>query len=394
MQYPAGVAGSGEAIVLWRKWLLGAVLLVVGGGEIHAQTTAPALPLTHAQAAEKAAFEAIEKKAADGDVRAMRELGRCYVRGRYTRVDRAKAQGWFEKAVAKGDGVSAALLGDMLRQPAPAAILFNADVIDAGFVYPPEVYKKSLEWYQKSADMGCSRGIISLGQCYDRGEGVEKDFATARRLYMKGVEAARREAADNDPEGMFTLGWIYRDGKALGGDYYEAIKWLRKAADMGHGEAMLLLASRYANGQGADRDYDAALKWYKKASKEGISGAMVQLGVMYGNGQGVKYDPHIAVNYFARAAEHEDADGYFQLGFMYLNGDVQHDPPRAIKLLEKADEMGAVSATYLLGRAYYSGDVVSRDRTKARKYIEKSAAGGDLEARQWLREHPVESDDK
>lgn len=376
-----------------RPVLVGMVVMLAGAGVVSGQTK-PALPLTASQRADKAAFEALEKKAEAGDFRAMRELGRCYVRGRFVKVDLAKGREWFEKAVAAGDGVSAALLGDVLRRPAAAAILYNGEAIEPDFVYPAAVYKKSLEWYRKSAAMGCSRGIISLAQCYERGEGVEKDFATARKLYLEGVAAARREAADNDPEGMFTLGWIYRDGKALGGDYEEAVKWLRKAAEAGQGEAMFLLASRYANGQGVERDYDEALKWYKKAVHEGMSGAMVALGAMYGQGRGVTYDPHVAINYFARAAEHDDADGYFNLGFMYLVGDAHHDPEQAVKLLEKACEIGDPPAAALLGRAYDRGEGVAKDPAKARQWYEKAAAGGDHEARTWLLGHPAEGEGK
>ena len=55
--------------------------------------------------------------------------------------------------------------------------------------------KQAAEWYQKSAEQGYVEAQVSLGACYEDGEGVEKDIDKAVEWYTlaanQGNEAAQ-----------------------------------------------------------------------------------------------------------------------------------------------------------------------------------------------------------
>jgi TPR repeat protein len=46
----------------------------------------------------------------------------------------------------------------------------------------------------------------------------------------------------------------------------EAVKWYRKAADLGHPHAQFNLGSMYAKGQGVPQDYALAYVWFDLAA--------------------------------------------------------------------------------------------------------------------------------
>ena len=46
---------------------------------------------------------------------------------------------------------------------------------------------KAVEWYEKSANLGCSTAMYNLGASYAGGRGVIKDLNQAREWYTKAV---------------------------------------------------------------------------------------------------------------------------------------------------------------------------------------------------------------
>jgi len=50
------------------------------------------------------------------------------------------------------------------------------------------------------------------------------------------------------------------------GDYAEAVKWTRKAAEQGYAKAQNCLGEKYYNGDRITHDYSEAVKWFRKAA--------------------------------------------------------------------------------------------------------------------------------
>ncbi|MEX4392224.1 sel1 repeat family protein, partial [Haemophilus influenzae] len=97
-------------------------------------------------------------------------------------------------------------------------------------------------------------------------------------------------AEQGDAISQFLLGGMYEEGLGVKQDYFEAVKWYRKAADKGDAAAQFNLGVMYSQGQGVKQDDFEAVKWFRKAAEQGEANAQFNLGNMYANGRGVKQD--------------------------------------------------------------------------------------------------------
>ena len=77
--------------------------------------------------------------------------------------------------------------------------------------------------------------------------------------------APPEESFPLDPEAVYRKGEDFYFGRGVPQDYEEAVKWYRKAADLGNADAMYSLAVMYSHGRGVQRDPSAAGKWRRKA---------------------------------------------------------------------------------------------------------------------------------
>ena len=100
------------------------------------------------------------------------------------------------------------------------------------------------------------------------------------------ITAAER----GDSDEMLSRGDMYFNGEGVEQDYAKAVEWYTKAAELGETNAMSNLGYMYANGEGVEQDKTAAVQWFTKAADLGHADAMFNLGVMYYNGDGVEQD--------------------------------------------------------------------------------------------------------
>ena len=93
------------------------------------------------------------------------------------------------------------------------------------------------------------------------------------------------------------------------GNFEEAVKWYRKAAEQGDADAQFNLALMYDYGRGVTEDDAEAVRWYRKAAEQGGARAQLNLGVMYYSGNGVLQDTIAAHMWFNIAAENGNGVG-------------------------------------------------------------------------------------
>ena len=74
------------------------------------------------------------------------------------------------------------------------------------------------------------------------------------------------------------------------GDYAEALRILRPAAEQGDAEAQNAIGSMYSNGDGVPQDYAEAVRWVHLSAEQGYASAQRGLGYAYKNGFGVPQD--------------------------------------------------------------------------------------------------------
>ena len=163
---------------------------------------------------------------------------------------------------------------------------------------------------------------LALGATFPAVAGPHEDGDAA---YFKGdyAEAAKQyrlAAEKGDAQAQFNLGRLYQDGQGVPQNYAEAMKWHRLAAEQGDASAQNSLGVMYHNGQGVAQNYADAMKWYRLSAEQGNAIAQLNLAVMYDIGRGVLQNYAEAAKWFRRAAEQGDADAQNYLGTMYSNG--------------------------------------------------------------------------
>jgi len=97
------------------------------------------------------------------------------------------------------------------------------------------------------------------------GRGGVPDRATAVALF-------ERAAGKGHVGAMFALGALDDGGDAANRAF--SLRWLRAAAERGHGRAQQLLGRYLAQGLSGERDPDEARLWVAKAAAQGIAEAL------------------------------------------------------------------------------------------------------------------------
>ncbi|MBR6435151.1 MAG: SEL1-like repeat protein, partial [Thermoguttaceae bacterium] len=230
----------------------------------------------------------------------------------------------------------------------------------------------------------CEQKISQLyltGKRYYEGDGVPKDYAEAVKWFRKAAELGNAKA-------QYSLAWCYTDGEGVPQDKTEAEKWFQKAvislheaAKEGNAEAQYKLGECFNFGYGVPENKSEAVKWYRLAAEQGEVNAQFQLGCCYDFGNGVPENKSEAVKWYRLAAEQGDSIAQCNLGFCYCYGEgVPQDYTEAVKWFRLAAEQGDTKAQFNLGNCYYNGDGVPQDYTEAVKWYRLAAEQGNAEA--------------
>ena len=204
-------------------------------------------------------------------------------------------------------------------------------------------------------EMGSAMAKYNLSECYERGEGFEKDEKKAFELLCEAADLLLPEAftklADRygmgygvDPDMEKALYWTekaleaYPDDKRLAdnaaflkerlslggterllrdaedcydrGDYAEAFASFTKARELGSPIAMNNVSFMYYSGLGVREDKTAALEWMKKAAEAGYAPSCYSLAIKYWNALGTPRDTRRALQWAQKACsldpENED----------------------------------------------------------------------------------------
>jgi hypothetical protein len=109
------------------------------------------------------------------------------------------------------------------------------------------------------------------------------DFDTAFKEVMPIAEQSNASA-------QYTLGEMYDRGQGVAQDYQKAVLWYRKAAAQGYAKAQCNLGLKYEKGQGVAQDYAQAAAWYRKGADQGHVPSHYNLGLLYAKGLGMPKD--------------------------------------------------------------------------------------------------------
>jgi TPR repeat protein len=261
-------------------------------------------------------------------------------------------------------------------------------------------YATAIKEFSLSAAQGNAEAAFLLGNMYDAGEGVPRDFKEAARWYLLAAEHGYADAQVN-------LGEMYSLGRGVPQDYKESARWNQLAARSGNASAQYNLGNMFDNGQGVLQDYQEAARWYALAAQQGDVFAQFALGDMHRKGMGVPQDlkeaarwyraaglqpvptdpaPNIGGRSWAQQDEGETAlHAQLNLGNMYTGGQgVPQDDKEAVRWYRLAAERGLALAQYYLGDKYENGHGVGQDYAEAARWYRLAAEQGEVHGQFYL----------
>ena len=269
-----------------------------------------------------------------------------------------------------------------------------------------EEEKESLYWYNLAIEQGYVKSYLAAAlNTY-----VESD-ERATELVEMAKQAGLFEMSPEElgPDGCELIGSYYYHKQ----DYYTALEWLTKSAEMGNIVGMYWLGDMYYYGYGVEKSIDVSLDWFLKAAKAGnvyamdsygyiymessyakeiinkkyaeaLTGyleaaeagdpvAMYNIGHMYDVGAGGLYsDEKTALNWYLKAAELGDAPSMNRLGDLYLYSYEMKDTAAALEWYLKAAELENYDACINLYCMYDQGNGVEQNAAEAQKWLEEA----------------------
>lgn len=203
----------------------------------------------------KIAFELFSKAAQGNMPEAINSKGVCYLKGRGTKQDFSKAAECFKEAAERGLPIAQANLADC-------------------YVYGNGVeqnYKTAKEWYEKAAEQEYAPAAFNIGRLYYNGRpGVGLNYEKAAHWYRIAANLGLSDAQNS-------IGVCYLKGQGVERNQNEAFKWFEKAAAQGNAAGLYNLANCYRDGNGVSKDKDKARQLYKEAADKGSSTAVAAL---------------------------------------------------------------------------------------------------------------------
>lgn len=205
-------------------------------------------------AAASPEFAALLAKAEKGDAQAQFDLGRQYLGGKGSPLQRDEAASlqWLRKSAA--------------QNYAQAIFWVGLAYQDGNGVKQDDL--EAAKWLRRAADLKLADAQYALGWYYVAARGMERNMDEAMKLFLAAAEQGDLNAAQS-------LGHFYQDG-SVDKNPAEAEKWSQKAADAGNVEAMtdlgLVLIEK--------KDFTGAKKWLAQASAKGNETAKRKLDAL------------------------------------------------------------------------------------------------------------------
>ena len=259
------------------------------------------------------------------------------------------------QAAGKGEGRAAYMIGS----------IFKAGKITV------KSNRMALNWFQKAK-------LLGYPSAQDEIDAYEKNPPSPELS-----DALIQKAKNGDTEAELKMGLIYYQGEGIGTDYYEAEKWLRKAAQKNAPIACRILGELYSRDLFIDEELYAlasdygirnAEPWLKQAAESGNIDAAKLLGVLLIQ----KPNDDEVISWVEKPKKLLDP--------LARNGDLQATQalqilrsrwpyPYSKELLEEA-EKEVPEALFDLGWAYMYGEGVVKDPRKAVEMFERAYKKG------------------
>ncbi|RRI06385.1 peptidoglycan-binding protein [Mesorhizobium tamadayense] len=118
------------------------------------------------------------------------------------------------------------------------------------------------KWYEKAAELGFAPAEYRIGNFYEKGIGVARDIKKAKTYYQLAAEQGNASAMHN----LAVLFAMAADGVT---DNESAAHWFQEAADLGVKDSQFNLGILSAKGVGMKQNLEESYKWFALVAKTG-----------------------------------------------------------------------------------------------------------------------------
>ncbi len=255
-------------------------------------------------------FEFIFQSAEEGYIEANYTLGEYYQGGIGTKKDYNKACECYKKAYEAGKVDGSYKIAELyyLQGKLDESIEWleksfnegNTDKFDALFL--GALYEeignqdKAFIWFKKSVELGEENAYAPLGRCYMYGLGTEKDVSKALVLLNKSIELNLATPGVYD-----ILGYYYAFESDNEEDRKKGFNYVKKLDGEDDSFANMLLGHMYYAGIGTDKDELQAFSHIQKCLQKNdyaTFDAKIRLGYFYEQGIGCKQDTLKSLEYY------------------------------------------------------------------------------------------------
>ena len=177
-------------------------------------------------------------------------------------------------------------------------------------------YDKAVELYNKAASLGDKKAAMSSKNAQDTANYIKAaDSGNPEAQYQAGLayrnstdntdlqrafDLINKSANQNYPQAQFTLGEMYENGDFVRRDYDQAIKWYEMAASHNILQANTCLGDIYYN---IKRNYTKAREYFVAPAKKGDPKAEYYIGLMFEQGQVTAMNYAQAAEWYRKAAD-------------------------------------------------------------------------------------------
>ena len=225
-------------------------------------------------------------------------------------------------------------------------------------------YDEAESFYKLAGGADYSAALVNLGFLSVTARGRERDYATAMKFYRRAADLGNLRARTNIGE-MFERGW------SVAPNLDEAVLWYRLAARNGWPNALDTLGNLYRKGRddqgrGLDRNPAEAIRLYRIAAELDSTNAMNNLGQIYLSDEAGPPQVEEGLRWLTLASERGNRFAAYNLGRHYRDGKIiKADPALALLLFERAADLGFAPARIAMGDLYRTGQGVKRDAGEA-----------------------------
>ncbi len=234
--------------------------------------------------------------------------------------------------------------------------------------YPVEDGIELLAW---AADAGFAPAAGDLGLRYETGDGVDFDYAEARRRYERALAGGYGYAA-------YKLGDHYQFALGVAADPARATAFYEQAVALGEPLGYYGLGQLHEYGTGVPQDYAAAAEFYQQGADAGEKSAQTALAYLYEQGLGVAqdFDTSFALLTSAAAKGWGFAEAALSIHYLFGQG-TPVDLEKAFRLAQAAYQHDVAYANGILGYLYAEALGTPRSLLRAVEHFQKGADAGD-----------------